>query len=321
MSTGALPGVRVGPLDPDATREFGQVAQQNSARQLIRLHRRMYPPNLQRALARPLQEGHSKAVYEHLTEAVADYVSGLTHQNGDPVIPEGAEIVGANVRGDKATGMVLTFQFRLPSGRIGKWYAPYVAEKLPDVFEVGQHYTRVHQMREQGLVAFDQEAAGQELYRRQLQRSQQENARLRAIVEGRSSESADEVAQTGSDVPADSAQLDELDRLRREVEEFRRDKAQREALAAAHGGGMPTAGLEADIAASTGTRAPQAGSGESVAAQEPPFDGYEDLKADEVCKRLRDPETSADERRAILEYERTHANRRSVVAAGEQSLQ
>lgn len=316
----ALPGVKVGPLDPDATREFGQVAQANSARTLIRLHRQMYPPQLQRALARPLQEGHSKAVYEHLDGAVAEYVKGLAHDNGDPVIPEGSELVGANVRGDRATGMVLTFQFRLPSGRIGKWFAPYIPERLPETHELGSHYTKLHQMKEQGLVAFDQEATGQEIYRRQLQRAQAENERLRAIVEGRSSESAGEVPETQSDVPSDASQLDELEQLRREAQELREWKAQRQALEAAHAGGVPTSGLEEDIAASTGGSAPAAGSGEQVAAQDPPFEEYEQLKAEQVVERLKSDETSDDERRAILEYERTHANRKSVVGCAEQQL-
>lgn len=313
----ALPGVRVGPLDPEATSQFGQVAQQQSARQLVRLHSQMYPPQLRRALARPALEGHTKAVLEQL-DAVHEHVSGLAHENGDPVLPEGAKVVGAAVRGDPASGMVLTFIFEMPSGRVGKWFTPYTPEALSGTFDLGREYTRLHQMREQGLVAFDQEATGAEIYRRQLSQANEEVRRLRSALENRAPE--DRGDEQASDTRSSTALAEENAQLRQQLEEIRPRLGQLETLMGAGGGTVPTGGLEEDIAASTGGSAPAGQADGPAAAQDPPFEEYDSLKADQVVARLRADETSEDERRAILEYERSHANRKSVVAAGEESL-
>jgi hypothetical protein len=304
----ALPGVKVGPLDPEATQAFGQVAQGNSARTLIRLHAQMHPPVLRAALTRPLDEARTAGLD---FDEVQGYVGGLAHDNGDPLVPADSEVVGAAVRGDRQTGQVLTFQYRLPSGRIGKWFAPYGQEHLPTSFEVGAENARIKKMQDRGLVAFDDEGTHTEILRRQLAEAKRETAALREFVHGGGQGDAPEPGATDTRDQANIAA--ENERLGRENVEMRERLAKLEALVGAAGGGVPTGGLEEEQRQG---EPPQ----DTVRSADPPVDGYEGLRGDQAIALLKDEGTSDDQRRAILEYERTHANRRSVVGAGEQLL-
>lgn len=303
----SLPGVKVGPLDPDATSGFGQVAARNSARQLIRLHRQMYPAALKRALVRPRDDARSSTL-DH--EEVAAYVGGLTHPNGDPVLPDGARVVpgSAAVRGDRRAGQVLTFAYELESGRVGKWYAPYLPEHLPQSHEAGEEAARIAQLREQGLVAYDSEGTRVEILQRHNAELRREVNSLREFVH---SGGEGEPPASGAAVDTrDQANIaDENERLGREVQELRERLGQYEALQAAQGGGVPMGGVGETLPPS-----------DTVASADEPVEGYDALNADQAKKLLCDESTDNETRQRILEYERTHANRSTVVAAGEKAL-
>lgn len=310
----ALEGVRVGPLDPDATESFGQVAQGNTARQLIRLHRQLHPPELVRALARPLDEAHTKAAKESLEE-ITDHLGTLEFPNGDPLVPSDAKVIDAAVRGDKATGQVLTFQYVMPSGRVGKWYTEYHEDDLPEAYSAGQEYAKVREMKDRGMVAYDTEGTSAELLRRSNTELRREVAALRAQADGQDVE----VPRRSGAKRADARRAEEIagaqERLAQENAELRRRNAELEQLSAAQGGGMSLEGADEVVPGGAG------GTGEGgAAAQEPPLDDYENLKADQLVKRIRHEDTSPEDVQAILEYERSHAGRKSVVGAAEQRL-
>jgi hypothetical protein len=151
-----LPGVKVGPLDPDRTEAFGQVAGKNSARQLIRLHAQSHPVALQNALVRKLDDERSKALD---MDEVRDYLASLDLENGDPAVPEGAEVVGASVRGERDQTQQLTYTYKVAgSGRTAKWFAEYNEDVLPDSFDAGSERVHVAEMKERGVVISDRDA-------------------------------------------------------------------------------------------------------------------------------------------------------------------
>jgi hypothetical protein len=320
----ALPGVKVGPLDPDSTSQFGTVSQSNSARQLIRLHTQMNPPGLRRALSRPRDDERTLGID---IDEVREYLDGLKRENGDPLVPEGAVVVSAAVRGDHLAGQqILTFSYRLPSGRVAKWHAPYNADVLPDSYDNGSRLSQIKTMKDRGVVAFDTEGTQAEIQRRQLTEARREIAALRKAAEGRGG--ADDAVSAGDgegepDTRSGEERNDELEQLRRANQEMRDELVQLRAVQNLGAGEVPTGGLEADLATSPG----QAGEGgeadppgDNVASQDPPFEGYDELKADQVAAHLKHEDRTAEERQAILDYERTHANRKTVVGAGEESL-
>lgn len=307
-----LPGVRVGPLDPDATESFGQVSKRNSARQLIKLHGQMYPPALKRALVRPRDDARSEAL-DH--DEVVKYIAGLTHENGDPVIPEGAEYVpgSAAVRGERRGEQILTFLYQLPSGRTGKWHAPYSKDVLPTSHDQGTERVRVEEYRERGLVPYGSDSTRAQILERQLAETRSERDRLREYVKGGGQGDPPEESGDGPDrveLANQEGLAAQLEDANREREELRQRLAQFEALSAAQGGGLSTSGIEETI--------PPEGS--NVRTENEPVAGYDNLKADEAVKLLRDENTDEETRQRILAYERTHANRKSVTSAGEQSL-
>lgn len=274
-----LPGVRVGPLDPDRTADFGEVSGKNSARSLVRLHAQQYPSTLLAALGRRLDPERSKALD---MDEVRSYLDGLTRENGDPAIPVGAEVVAASVRGERDREQVLTYSYRVESGRTAKWFAEYNADVLPISYEDGSDRVRVAEMKERGVVMSDPDvSAGGS-----TSKTDNENRRLKKELERLQGELArvTQEVNRGATVP-------EPDAL------------------------SPDAGDEPQEPAGDEP------AGDSIpAAEDPPFDGYDEMKAAEVVKQLKAEDTADVERQAILDYEKTHANRKSVVGAAEQSL-
>lgn len=312
-----LPGVKVGPLDPDSTSGFGQVAAKNSARQLIRLHKQMYPPALLQALTRPRDDPRSKAVLENLDE-VQTFAEGLAHENGDKVLPEGAIVNGASVRGDRAMGQVITFTYRIPgSRRVGKWFAPYRREDMPEAYDAGEQFTKVQQMKDRGVVALDEEGTHNAILQRHNNDLTREVRTLRAFVDGQGQ---------GGDPPApgdvhlsdtrgsvDLAESNE--QLGRQVQELQAKLALYEGLEQAQGGGVPTQGLDEQA-----TTTPAPGPDASSAAENPPFEAFDSMKADDLVRYLRADERTQEERQAVLDFESKHSNRRTVIGAAEESL-
>lgn len=294
--------VKVGPLDPDVTSDFGQVAAKSTARQLIRLHSQAHPPQLVQALARPLDAPRTKGLS---LDEVREYLAGEELENGDPLVPEGATVVGASVRGSADSEQVLCFTYRLPSGRTGKWHASYNGDVLPESYDAGSELTRVHEMKERGVVAFDSEATHAEILRRENSGLRREVQALRAQFEGRDTGELPE--GTPGDTRPDVGVVEDNERLGRENAEMKARLAQFESLQAAGEGHVSTSGI-AELAR------------DRVASADPPVDGYEDMKADEVAKLLKDDDTDTATRQRVLDYERAHANRKSVVGAAEESL-
>lgn len=289
-----LPGVKVGPLDPDRTADFGQVSAKNSARSLIRLHAQAYPTVLVQALARKLDVPRTEGLD---MDEVRDYLGGLKLENGDPAVPTGSEIVGASVRGERDRPQLLTYTFRLnETGRTGKWFTDYSEEGLPASFADGTDRVRIEDLRKRGVVATEAGAPGgtasngPSAAETKLAR---ENAALQRRIDELQA-AAQEPASIDDALAEDGAEDGADDDLLPEDE--------------------PAAAAEDD------NDDADDGAGESVAAQEPPFADYDETKAAELVKLIKADDTSDDERQAILDYEKTHQNRRSVVGAAEVKL-
>lgn len=279
----SLPGVRIGPLDPDRTAAFGQVSQRNSARQLIRIHAQAFPNALRRALALKLDEPRTKAL--DMAEVRA-YLADLRLENGDPAVPDGSTVVGASVRGERDREQLLTYTFKVQgSGRTGKWFAPYNAVALPDSYAEGDERVRVADLRERGFVSMAPEGAPPVAA-----------ARKKTPVEAPDSASAEKDRRIAE--------------LEAELAEANERAAEAEAEAEGDAGDAGDAGDE------DGEKEP----GDGILSEDPPFDGYEDMKGPEVVKLLKADDTTDEERQAILDYEKTHANRRGVVGAAEVAL-
>jgi hypothetical protein len=271
----ALPGVRVGPLDPESTAQFGQIGAGQTARQALRMHSQMYPPELKRQLARPRDDQRTRGLD---MDEVRGYLSGQDLPNGDPMVPEGGRVVSAQVRGDRDSGFVLTFQYSTEKGRIVKWFAPYNADVLPSSFDDGVELTRLHEMKERGVVAHDSEGTHTQILERELAASRAEVRRLREYAE--SGDAGDPPQDTGENVKLEGDTrstenlVAELERLRAENAELRQGQAQADLVVAQSGGGQSPA---------------------SAASADEPFDGYDKLKADQVADYLRDEERSDEE--------------------------
>jgi hypothetical protein len=152
-----LPGLRVGPLDPDRGENLGQVGGQSTARRLIRHHVAMHPPALMRALNRTRQDARSEAVDR---EEAEELIRELYRDAGE-ALPEDSQIKGFAVRGDdEAPGeQVLTFTFTTKSGRTGKGFVPYTHDDLSRSRAAGDEAVRIAKLKEAGLPWAPSEAA------------------------------------------------------------------------------------------------------------------------------------------------------------------
>lgn len=274
-----LPGVNVGPLDPDRTASFGQVSGRTSARQLIRIHAQSHPLVLQQALVRKQDEERSKALD---MDEVRDYLDGVTLPNGDPAVPDGTEVVGAAVRGERDQPQVLTYTFRVKeSGRTAKWFAPYNESVLPESFAAGSDRVHLAELKERG-VAITESSIGSPPKR--PSRAEKADAAEKADLQSQLEAAKERIAELEAEEQPDDADAD------------------------------------ADAAGGTADGGDSKAPDEGPAAAEPPFEGYEDVNAPEMVKRIKAEETTDEEVQAILDFEKTHGNRRSVVGAAEVAL-
>lgn len=254
-----LPGVKVGPLDPEATAGFGNVNARNNARRLIRLHAASMPIELSQALSKPVNEPRTKAL-------LLDEVAGAVE------VPEGHVVVGATVRGkeDDPSGLVLTYTYRHEApekSRSVKWFVPLddVAGDLPDSMETGDTAARVAHARELGVLGpLGGSSHGIVTGDAEPQRLARENASLRKRVDELSQELRTRDARRVNDEAQDAP------------------------------GGEP---------------APEDDEGA-------PWEGYDELSADDVKAELSDADR--DVKDSVLAYERAHKNRKTVVAAAEE---
>lgn len=141
-----LPGVRVGPLDPDATADFGSVAGGVSARQLVRRHAALHPPALIRVLSLAEDEVRTKAL------DMVEVRRAIDLEDDD------AAIVGAAVRGTNGEQQYLAYTVRVGSGRTYKSWVEYSADDFPHSVDRGDEATHIADLKEAGL--FSGEAAG-----------------------------------------------------------------------------------------------------------------------------------------------------------------
>lgn len=287
-----LPGVKVGPLDPDATSSFGQVGRNNSARQLIRLHHQAHPPVLRLALSRKLDPERTKGL--DLAE-VREYLAGETLGNGDPLVPEGSRVVGASVRGEPGDEQILTFTYETPSKRTGKWFAAYNSDVLPDSYDAGTELSKVREMRDRGVVAFDNEGTETERLRREAAGLRRQNEALREQAEAQAAAGKGELPEIDGDTRPDVQILEDNERLGRENVELRERIAALEAVEATE----PPSG---------------------IAGNEPPLENYDAFNARDLASLLRDENTSDETRQQVLAYELKNQNRATVVKAAESSL-
>lgn len=127
----AVPGLKMGPLDPDTTQDFGKVAGKTSARELVRHHQRAHPAELTKHLIRPQDVERSKALD-------MDEVKKASRRAEVP-----GEVVGANVRGERDREQIVCVTFRVASGRTGKAVLPYTDRLLPDSVASGDEAVRI----------------------------------------------------------------------------------------------------------------------------------------------------------------------------------
>jgi hypothetical protein len=294
-----LNGVKVGPLDPDVTRDFGTIAKGRTARQLLNLQRRMHPLELTNALRKKYDEPRSQALdFDEIEAALA----------GE--IPDGCEIVGANVRGQRDRDKILTYTLRTPSGRTVKWFTEYDAERFPASVEAGDEATAVAQARERGLPAQMQShhARSVEVENARLRRKLQD---LQAAVEGR-------VAPGAAVEEDDREELSSLDEeLSVDEARDRADQAERDAAASAERIAELEAQLAAANAALSGGGAALTGADDQGGDEGPldePWEGYDGLTIDDVKSHLsgiEDDEERAEVARTAYAYEEASTSPRS----------
>jgi hypothetical protein len=134
----ALPGLKVGPLDPDSTAEFGRVSGRVSARQLVKRHAAAHPKDLVGQLTRAPDIEQSKALdIAEVTEAAAN--AGIP-----------GEVVGAGVRGERDQPQIVAVTYRVESGRTAKAVLDFTEELLPVSFRAGQQAVKIAEAKENG---------------------------------------------------------------------------------------------------------------------------------------------------------------------------
>lgn len=143
----ALPGVKIGPLDPDRTADFGQVSASTSARQLVRHHAAMYPPELRRVLSLTRQEQRTKALDPEEVEAA---VRASFEDDGQDV-PEELQVTGCAVRGEDDGTQFVTWTYLVKSGRTAKGAVIYDEDGFSKSIADGDEAVAIAEAKDAGL--------------------------------------------------------------------------------------------------------------------------------------------------------------------------
>lgn len=279
----ALPGVKIGPLDPDRTADFGQVSASTSARQLVRHHAAMYPPELRRILSLKRQEERSKALDPDEVEAA---VHASFEDDGQDV-PEELAITGASVRGEDDSAQYVTWTYRVKSGRTAKGAVEYDSDAFSTSIEAGDEAAAIAKAKEAGLPWIPQATA----------------EALRG--EGKGKSKSKSKGGNAGDAAEAKRLADENEGLRGQLDDLQ------QRLAAVEG--------QAPSIAQTGPEAGAAGTPEGEPTATVP-DGYDDANAADIRQKISAGEYDRPTLEAIVAYERVNANRSTVVSAAEQKL-
>lgn len=212
----ALPGVRVGPLDPDRGENFGMVAGGPTARQLVRHHMAQHPPQLLAQIGRVRQAERSDALDREEVEKAAKKF----YKDAGEDLPDGTTISGLAVRGedDKPDQQCVSFVFTLESGRTGKGAIPYA--DLKKSVKAGDEAVRIAKLKEAGLpwqasaTAQAEDSAGEDIRRRladaekraeEAEEKLREHEEQRPPISERGGQAHDAAAATTGDVDTGAA--------------------------------------------------------------------------------------------------------------------
>lgn len=262
-----LEGARIGPLDPDAAESFGQVNASSSARQLMRHHLALYPPQLLAVLRLKRNDLRSDALDRD--EVVAAGEALYTEDGAD--LPDEFEVNGVAVRGEEDSKKYVTFTYKVPSGRTAKGAVPYDDENFPASIELGDEAIAVDKAKQAGMPWVPKQVA-------------------EALGGGAEARKANKDSAAAARVTELEGQLAERDQ---QIKRMRDESA------------PPPQG--------------PAGAAEPVDPalvdhSSEPWEGYDDSKADDIAKRLKDSGDAATAEH-VLAYESSGANRSTVTSA------
>lgn len=275
----AIPGLKMGPLDPDRTESFGQVGRERTARDLLRRHQQLYPQELLRALRLPINEPRSKAlVPDEVRAAARDWFEEYEKE-----VPEGFVVEGASVHGADDGKQFVGYTFRVASGRSGKAALPYDDELFPESYEAGTERVRIEEAKRAGLPWVPRQAA-------------------EAIL--------------GGQAPVEAGPDPEAEKLRDRVAELEKELA--EARQSAPAGQAPdgqeqTGGAIGDPSSTAARQGHADVPGEGPDPDEEPWERYADENADVIKGKLRGASKSTAEH--VLAYEEKHGRRSGVIGA------
>lgn len=290
-----LEGVRVGPLDPDRAEAFGVVDGSTSARQLIRHHLAMYPPQLVAILRLPRNDLRSDDVL------VREEVEAAVEASWEGDLPDEFEVNGYAVRGDEsAKQRWLTFTWAGKSGRTGKGAVPYEGDDLAESIAAGDEAVKMDAAKKAGLPWIPQATA--------------------EALTAAGRESAEPVVQLDPEAEQTKAALEEERTLRADAEARAADlQKQLDAVQA-------DASRQSDSGVTTSPQNPEGGSPDAPPAGGDtgpalPWADYDEDNADTVAKKLRESD-SVPLAEAVRAYETSPdgANRATVTRAADSIL-
>lgn len=322
----ALPGVRVGPLDPDRAENFGQVSGRTSARQLIRHHQALHPPALLQALTPARHGDRSDALlYAEVEEAARKVI-----EDAGDTVPDGFTVVGAAVHGndDQPGQQIVTYVYRVESGRTGKGFIESPRDVLPESFDAGDEAVAIADARKRGmpwLPAAALRSAGR--IGRSERADDPDGAGEREHVDSEVEGLHDELAELREE--RDEA-VEQRDALAEQLSELSDRLASLEAAAAtppAAGGEEPSPQTTEGAPAQPGSEPEGSGGSQGESEGEPatgadpavPWDGYENARAQDIVSRLR-ANRDADEAGRVAAFESANGKRGTVLGAANEIL-